>query len=824
MALSHVLRTANYHDNAGDILVVDDSQDIINVIKLALEEQPVQVFSATNGQEALRQIEKYSYDLLLLDAKMPGLSGLEVCRQVKNHEQWRNTKIIMISGGTSADDKLRAFDAGADDYVTKPFRVQELKARIQVMLNLRQAERELTQRNEQLLELIHVSERLNSRLNLDDTAQTVVRSASRLTKADRVFLVLWDESMRYHQIIATATPTELDNAYNQLIILEGRGLASQVQQSGKLEVIPDYQLYDNRVIAINYPMFETAAVPLRSRNRHIGAVVVTLSDPSRHFIPANLDILITLANQAAIAIENARLYTDLSRESERYRLIAEKASDLIISLDSAGNLTYINERVKAILGFQPTEMTGRPLARFLTAEGQTSLNYILRELFQRQPDTVVDSQPQELMAVSKEGVPINLEFNFGLLYQSGSQSQISGIQAIGRDVTARKRSEESERMRMIGQIASGVAHDLNNVLANVLGHSQLLKAETEDQDVINTINIIEQSALDGAETVRRIQEFTVQRMQQNLDLIDLNAVVQSTIDLSRPRWRDDAQQRGMRVEVERELQPIPTVQGKAAEMREVLVNLLNNAIDAMPPEGGKLTFKTYLENSGQSVCLEVADTGKGMSPEVRRHIFEPFYTTKGVRGTGLGLSVAYSIISRFGGEISVESRPGMGTAFFIRLPVARNIISEAKPVSVQTNERRKPRFTGRILAIDDESNLRNVLKRSLSMAGFEVDVAAGGPEALEMLRKASQLTERQERPYDLIFSDLGMPEMSGWEVAQEVGKHWPKIFLVLVTGWGEQVDLQKMAEFNIIRTIAKPFNIHDLTNLAGQLIGQTIPQ
>ena len=377
-------------------------------------------------------------------------------------------------------------------------------------------------------------------------------------------------------------------------------------------------------------------------------------------------------------------------------------------------------------------------------------------------------------------------------------------------------------MRMVGQIASGVAHDLNNVLANVLGHAQLLKTETQDNDVVNTIEIIEQSALDGAETVRRIQEFTVQRMEQNLDLIDLNAVVQSTIELSRPRWRDDAQQKGMKIEVERELEDIPPVQGRAAELREVLVNLFNNSVDAMPPEGGKIGFRTHLEEDGQQVCLEVWDSGRGMSADVRRHVFEPFYTTKGVRGTGLGLSVAYGIITRFGGEISVDSVVGEGTTFYIRLPVVAASATEVtRAVRVKTERASLTHYKGRILAVDDEPNLRTIIGRALSLAGFEVDVAATGMDALELMMKAStDDPERRERPYDLIFSDLGMPEMSGWDVAQEVGQRWPSVPVVLVTGWGEQVEPKSLKAFNIVRTIAKPFNIQDLMQLAGSLINQ----
>jgi PAS domain S-box-containing protein len=821
MVVPEISRPVAFNDNIPNILVVDDRRDIINVIQIALEEQPVNFYSAGDGRAAMRELETRPFDLLLLDAKMPGLSGFEVCRMVKNHPLWHSTKIIMISASNVPDDKIRAFDVGADDYVTKPFRVQELKARVQVMLNLRTAERALTQRNDQLLELIRVSERLNRQLNLDDTAKEVVKSATRLTRADRAYLPLWDPVHHIHYFVAAENPVEgLDVVLNS-VMPAGRGLAALVQERGQMVIVPNYQTFAGNVPNLLVDSYETAGVPLRIGDRHIGVLVVTLADPERHFATADLDILATLANQAAIAIDNAQLYTDLARESEKYRLIAEKASDLIISLDANGSLTYVNERLKAILGYEPEEILGKKLENFLAQEGQATLNQLILDLMRQStdfPSGVYDTQQRELLAVSKEGVPVNLEFNFGLFYQPGSQGKIAGIQAIGRDVTARKRSEENERMRMIGQIASGVAHDLNNVLANVLGHAQLLKIEVEDPEIIDTIQIIEQSALDGAETVRRIQEFTVQRMQQNLDIVDLNAVVQSTIDLSRPRWRDDAQQHGMRVEVNRNLGDIPPVQGKAAELREVLVNLVNNAIDAMPAEGGNITFRTYLETP-ETACLEVRDTGKGMDAEVKRHIFEPFYTTKGVGGTGLGLSVAYSIIARFGGRISVDSSPGQGTTFYIRLPVSGpNEAEVIRPQKSGKSHQLTKRFNGRILAVDDESNLRNVLHKALSIAGFEVDVADGGVEALERLQAAADRPGQAEKPYDLVLSDLGMPGMSGWEVAAELNRRWPLIPLVLVTGWGDHIDPVKLANHRIASTIAKPFNIHDLVTLAGKLI------
>lgn len=792
------------------VLVVDDKEDIIFVIRSALEEQSVNFFSATNGRDALRLLHEHSFDLLLLDVKMPDLSGFEICRLVKNNELWRGSKVIMVSASNFADDKLRAFEAGADDYISKPFRVKELQARIKVMLNLRKAERDLRERNDQLLELIRVSEMINLRPDLRTTAEEVVKSAVRLAKADCAYLLLWEEEKNQY-LCAACTDLETHNC--NMVLPEDQGLLGQIHQEGHLIVVPNYSTWEHRVSSPLNLHYETAGIPLRLGRRHLGVVIVGMHQTESHFAPADLEILTTLANQAAIAIENAQLYSNLIQSGERYRLLAENASDLIITLDRKGRLTYVNERVRTLLGYRPEEMQNKEFNKFLTPEGELVLQRLLEGLSHTSLALPEVNQTLEIEANSKTGDLINLEFTWGLLYE---QKEIMGLQAIGRDVRTRKREAEQERMRALGQLASGVAHDFNNVLANVLGHAQLLETETEDPDILQTLRIIEQSALDGAETVRRIQEFTGHHMQQNLDLIDVNVVVQSTIDLTRPRWRDDAQSKGLKVEIERELEFMPSIRGKAAELREVLINLVNNALDAMPQGGGKIGFRTFAEK--EMVCLDVWDSGNGMSPEVRRHIFEPFYTTKGVRGTGLGLSMAYGIISRYGGQITCESTPGVGTTFHIRLPAApKEDLQPEREKRRASSLRHNPNYRGNILAIDDEPNIRNVVSRALAMSGFTVEVASNGLEAMSLLARA---TSQRQPPYDLVFSDLGMPEMSGWEVAREFYRLWPQIPLVLVTGWGDQLDADKMVEYHVSHTIAKPFNISELVSLAARFIPQ----
>jgi GAF domain-containing protein len=210
----------------------------------------------------------------------------------------------MVSASNFADDKLRAFEAGADDYISKPFRVKELQARIKVMLNLRKAERELRERNDQLLELIRVSEMINLRPDLLTTAEEVVKSAVRLAKTDRAYLLLWDEEKQvYHSIASSGSERDPSN-----IIFPGEaGLAGAVHREGRLILLPDYTVWEHRMEYGLGVMYETAGIPLRLVRRHIGVLVVGMKEPDKHFAPGDTEILTTLANQAAIAIDNAKL-------------------------------------------------------------------------------------------------------------------------------------------------------------------------------------------------------------------------------------------------------------------------------------------------------------------------------------------------------------------------------------------------------------------------------------------------------------------------------------------------------------------------------------
>lgn len=331
----------------------------------------------------------------------------------------------------------------------------------------------------------------------------------------------------------------------------------------------------------------------------------------------------------------------------------------------------------------------------------------------------------------------------------------------------------SEKLRAIGELASGVAHNVNNVLQSVMGYAELIPME-DDPDVIHAYaQTILNAAAQGAEIVRRMKQFARKEMEPNRAVFDLAEAAWDAIELTRPAWHNRAVGLGASIEVITALQPQMWVFGVASEIREVLVNLIKNAVDAMA-EGGTLHLHGFVENS--QAVLEVADTGPGMEEAVRQRIFEPFFTTKRMgQGVGLGLSVAWGIVVRHQGILTVQSAPGQGTVFHLRLPRVDQAVIGTEA------ETREPGLAGaRLLLVEDEEPVAGSLARGLQASGAVVAVASDAEQALRWL-------EAHSAECEIVVSDHGMGGLTGIELLRRVRDLYPHLRRVLLSGWGAQV-------------------------------------
>ncbi len=380
-------------------------------------------------------------------------------------------------------------------------------------------------------------------------------------------------------------------------------------------------------------------------------------------------------------------------------------------------------------------------------------------------------------------------------------------------IAAHHQAVQTERLRAFREMAGEVAHDFNNTLSGILARAQLLLADVQDPDVRRSLRMIEQVALEGAWVVRRFQDFSRTRPARPFQSLDINQLVEEIAASARSRWNQQIAARGLSGEIRCETGPVPAVAGDMAELRQVLTSMALNALDAMP-EGGNLTFRTGYED-GRVFC-QVIDTGIGMSEQVRLRVFDPFFTTKREKGKGFGLSGAYAIVDRHGGEITVESEVGKGTAFTVWLP-PESPVAEPVPASAPARlaapapaaapaaaPAPATRSGAKILVVDDSEEVREVLRELLSRHGYTVVTVPDGESAL---------VELGTRTFDLAMVDLGLPGISGLEVASRLKERWPGTHVALMTGYGDRMGPEDALAKGVDFVLSKPFSLDQLRSV-----------
>jgi len=363
---------------------------------------------------------------------------------------------------------------------------------------------------------------------------------------------------------------------------------------------------------------------------------------------------------------------------------------------------------------------------------------------------------------------------------------------------------QQERLRALGQMASGIAHDINNAISPVALYTEaLLEREPLSDRARSQLEIIQRAVDDVAQTVARMGEFyRFREPQVSLVTVDLNKLVQQVVDLTRARWSDMAQQRGamieMGIELESELPPIAAVE---SQIRDALVNLVFNAVDAMPA-GGQLTIRTRSAPGSEShaIHLEVVDGGVGMDEDTRRRCLEPFFTTKGTRGTGLGLAMVYGVAQRHGANLEIESEPGKGTLIRLSFPMATaNAESPAHAAAASVGPQR-------ILIVDDDPLLLKSLRDALESDGHEVVVTNGGQAGIDTFLEA----QSKGAAFPVVITDLGMPHVDGRKVASTIRAAEPATVILMLTGWGRRLVAEGDIPPGVDEVLSKPPKLVEL--------------
>jgi GAF domain-containing protein len=589
-------------------------------------------------------------------------------------------------------------------------------------------------------------------------------------------------------------------------------------------------------------------VPLLRHDAVIGFMHLDVLRRRGRFEPWQVSLAAAIGAQLALAIENSRLFSDNQRRLEELALLHELSQAVTGQLDRAALVEVIYRQLARVLdaptggifAYDERRQEFEALLRMRNGAievAETGRRYpvgvgLMTRLVERRQAIRTDDYVE---ACGREGVtPLDtdqpLPYWVGAPMIAGDEvvgaialrggarpfteadarllTNIAGLaalafrsarlyeertQAYSELVAAQDHLLRVDKLRALGEMASGVAHDFNNLLASIVGRTQMLLQAVEDPRLRQWLGVIERAARDGTQTVRRLQEFTRIRRDQAFVPVDLNEVAREALEVTQFRWRDEAMSRGIDLQVVTSFAGRASVSGDPAELREALINLILNAVDAME-SGGVLTLATRVD--GDAVVLTVADTGEGMSAEVQRRLFEPFFTTKGPKGTGLGLSVTFGIVSRHGGQIEVDSAPGKGTRLELRFPQARAepAVLAGPPAAVVAGAGEP----ARCLVVDDEDEVRDMLGDVLALGGHTPVLVSSGSEAITRFRAED---------FDIVLTDLGMSGVTGWQVARACKEAEPAVPVLLVTGWGVEVSPEDLAAHGVDAVLSKPLNV-----------------
>ncbi len=756
------------------ILVVDDEIGPRESLRMLLK--PVhEIRTADGARAALDEIQRFQPDLVILDVKMPQIDGLEVLRRIKRNDP--SLEVVMITAYASLETVKQALSYGAFEYLIKPFSRQDLEDVVARALRRRQTA-------------------LGARTEVA-TLVTQMRSLAAKTRE-------LEEVARREGVEQSLRVTQLSLLREIGRTIVGRLDLSEIT-AAVVEQLRRALGYDNVAISLEAGPTAVAAdarflhCAIRDAQGPLGYLIVDNRASGRPIDPRERELLEMLCEYLAIAMRNSRLYGELADTTRRLEQLIACAGDGIVTVDAADLIVGWNPAAERIFGVAMTEAIGSRVTQILPErdyrEGKRRL--------ERDAATYVF----EASAHSGSSGAVDVAVTLSALRDRQGAPEV--LIAIVRDITAQREVEsqlhQSEKLRALGQLAGGIAHDFNNLLQAILGYAQLMKQNPGDARLVSrSLQVLETAALDGSETVRRIQQFARLRPDEEFVPVDLNQIVKDALAITRPRWEEKVAHENRPLDLRLDLGAISPISGRPSALTELITNLILNAIDAMP-EGGTLMITTRRRRPEGGAVLVIADTGVGIPEAVRRRIFEPFFSTKGDAGSGLGLAMVYSIVTRHGGDIRVDSEPGHGATFTLTFPAGTpGRRPEAPPTPPEA------RRQARVLVVDDDPQVLGTFTEVLHSFGYVITAVSSGAAALNAYARDR---------FDVVLTNLGMAGMNGWEFTERLRSADRDVPLMFVTGWGlRDEDYARLEGLGVKRCLFKPVQPDELDGAIQSLL------
>ncbi|NPA94632.1 MAG: response regulator [Thermodesulfobacteria bacterium] len=659
--------------------------------------------------------------------------------------------------------------------------------------------------------------------------EEIVRIVAEETGCENVSLLLYRPEKEILELAAATGISQLlkgkdkkfDRKYNKgLFFKEGKSIAWEVFDSQQ-------PLFINDSSHIRIPLVESArqvprslaCLPISSRG-----ILNISSSASINFTNSLKRNLIIIAQVIGFIIQGYRRSDVLSEghlciqnivESDNrkcagfddapfdyFRAAMENAPQGICLLDKDGTIIHANDSLCKLLQTDETHLKEMGLGRFFM-DASVFLDFstlIRKNLFKKLP---------KVRLIRPDGTTVLADFFYHPVNGKNGEKKggIVFVHDLSDHLEDSQQKVREEKLRALGSMAAGIAHDFNNMLMAILGNVELLQMELQGTKYEERLKKIEACVNDGAETIKRIQTFVKGRSGKGSvpeESVDVGHVIKEAVQFTRPLWKDECEKKGIYISVETDLARDLVANISAFELREVLVNLIINAIEAMP-NGGKIIIKAYRQDD--NIIVEVRDTGVGIDADILPHIFDPYFSTKDTGSSGLGLSIVYGLVSNVGGSVEAFSEKGCGATIKISLPCA-------KSSEVSSSSKEESKFIQeeglKILVIDDEPQIAELTALMLESMGHKVFSCNDPYEALSLLEK---------EPFDLVLTDLGMPKVSGWEIAAKIRQISPDTRVVMMTGWGASFKEEELKEKGIDALLSKPFKSNAMIKVLNKLFG-----